>query len=62
MNTTPTATQESEVVPRRPAKVLQRWNSWVQVWFPDTHETTWVNLDQTGFEPAAGAGLDIHLG
>ena len=39
------------------ALVTARWNSWVRVWFPDTDETTWVNLDEVGFEtvPAPGS-------
>lgn len=31
-------------------QVVSVWNSWVQVRFPDTGETTWVNLEETPFE------------
>ncbi|MCA8978912.1 MAG: hypothetical protein H6831_07265 [Planctomycetes bacterium] len=31
-------------------EVVSVWNSWVQVRFPDTGETTWVNLEETPFE------------
>ncbi|MCB9915480.1 MAG: hypothetical protein H6828_10075 [Planctomycetes bacterium] len=35
------------------ALVVDRWNSWVQVWFPDTGEREWINLAERGFAPAA---------
>ena len=46
-----TTTQEAP--PVRPALVLDRWNSWVRVLFPETGETRWVDLTQTGYEPLA---------
>ena len=30
-------------------QVVSVWNSWVQVRFPDTGETTWVNLEETPY-------------
>lgn len=38
------------------ALVLQRWNSWAKVWFPETDSTTWVNLAEVGFDCVAAAG------
>ncbi len=33
------------------ALVLRRWNSWVQLWWPATDETSWIDLDAVdGFE------------
>lgn len=41
------------------ALVLERWNSWARLYFPETQEWTWVDLAETGFErlprPAASA-------
>jgi hypothetical protein len=34
-----------------PALVVDRWNSWVRVWFPDSGDMHWVNLDETEYEP-----------
>jgi hypothetical protein len=31
------------------ALVLERWNSWARIYFPDTGEWTWVNLAEVGF-------------
>ena len=33
-----------------PALVVDRWNSWVRVWFPDSGDLTWINLDEHRFE------------
>ena len=32
-----------------PALVVARWNSWVRVWFPDTGDLAWINLDEHPF-------------
>lgn len=44
--------------PPRPgaALVVDRWNSWARLWFPENDETAWVNLAEVGFQrvPAAG--------
>jgi len=32
------------------ALVIARWNSWVRVYFPETQETTWVNLEEVGYQ------------
>ena len=37
------------------ALVLARWNSWVQVWFPDTDEREWIDLRETAFAPLTEA-------
>ena len=29
-----------------PALVLERWNSWVRVFLPETQETRWVDLQE----------------
>lgn len=43
--------QRSEESPAATAvEVVSVWNSWVQVRFPDTGETTWVNLEETPYE------------
>ena len=34
--------------------VLQRWNSWVRVYDPETGETAWVDLGETEYEPVEG--------
>ena len=34
--------------------VVQRWNSWVQVYFPDTQETAWVDLNEVHHERVEG--------
>ncbi|MDP6838709.1 MAG: hypothetical protein QF724_07220 [Planctomycetota bacterium] len=34
-----------------PALVLERWNSWVKVYLPQTEETRWVNLDEVDHRP-----------
>lgn len=37
-------------------QVVSVWNSWVQVRFADTGETTWVNLEETPYEQTAAPG------
>jgi transglutaminase-like putative cysteine protease len=39
--------------PQSPALVVNRWNSWVQVWFPDTDSLEWVDLGSKAFEPTS---------
>jgi len=43
-------------------QVVAVWNSWVQVRFPDTGETTWVNLEETPHQateaPEAAPGAE----
>ena len=39
--------------PQSPALVVNRWNSWVQVWFPDTDQLEWVDLGAKAFEPTS---------
>ena len=41
---------EMDAPPPAPAMVVARWNSWARVWFPDTQESMWVNLDEVGYE------------
>jgi hypothetical protein len=43
-----------------PALVLERWNSWVKVFLPQTEETTWVNLDEVGHRPFSGTAEDAE--
>jgi hypothetical protein len=33
-----------------PALVLERWNSWVRVFLPDSGEIRWVDLGQVAFD------------
>jgi hypothetical protein len=33
-----------------PALVLERWNSWVRVFLPETQETRWVNLQEHEYD------------
>ena len=43
----------SETTPAAEAvEVLRVWNDWVEVRFPDTGETTWVDLRETPWEAA----------
>ena len=35
--------------------VVDRWNSWVQVLFPETGETTWLDLSETPYQPLSAA-------
>lgn len=60
MTTTPDAPQAS------PALVLQRWNSWVRVYLPETREVRWVDLSEATYEPlpegAPPAGDDRQAG
>ncbi|MCP3917109.1 MAG: hypothetical protein GY711_16295 [bacterium] len=46
------SSNRKNVAPPQPgaALVVARWNAWVRVWFPDTDETTWVNLEEVGCE------------
>lgn len=44
----------STQAPQSPALVVNRWNSWVQVWFPETDETTWIDLSSTKFASMSG--------
>ncbi|MFT7670714.1 MAG: hypothetical protein ACI8X5_003425 [Planctomycetota bacterium] len=46
-----TMTTIQDAPPTSPALVLQRWNSWVRVYLPDTRETRWVDLGESGYEP-----------
>jgi hypothetical protein len=46
-----TMTTHREDPPSSPALVLQRWNSWVRVYLPDTREVRWVDLTEVGYEP-----------
>jgi len=48
-----TSTQQAP--PDQPALVLQRWNSWVRVFLPQTGETRWVDLERANHRPATGA-------
>ncbi len=38
-----------------PVQVVDRWNSWVRVLFPETGETTWVDLSETDYRPLDAA-------
>lgn len=40
--------------PHSPALVLERWNSWVRVYLPDSGETRWVDLGGTAFQRMDG--------
>ncbi len=31
------------------ALVVARWNAWARLWFPETGEGLWVNLEETDF-------------
>jgi len=43
-------THSIDTAPQSPALVLQRWNSWVRVFLPDSGETRWVDLGETAFQ------------
>ena len=56
-----TAPHELPSVPPAPgaALVLERWNSWARLYFPETQEWAWVDLAEVPFAPlpaASGAG------
>jgi len=45
--------------PRRGAAlVVARWNAWARLWFPETGEAAWVNLDEVDFKPQPALGSD----
>jgi hypothetical protein len=48
--------QDPQAAPPVPGAVLviQRWNSWVQVYFPDTQQTAWVDLNEVHHERVEG--------
>jgi hypothetical protein len=53
---TPRPMTSSIDTPRQsPALVLQRWNSWVRVYLPETGEVRWVDLSSTPHEPLESA-------
>ena len=47
---------DPQPVPPVPGAVLviQRWNSWVKVFFPDTEQTAWVDLNEVHHERVEG--------
>lgn len=47
-------TSSIDTPPQSPALVLQRWNSWVRVYLPETGEVRWVDLSSTPYEPMEG--------
>jgi|GEM_PF-3486105 len=42
---------DSQPTEARPALVLQRWNSWVRVYLPESGELRWVDLREARYEP-----------
>jgi hypothetical protein len=44
-----------------PAMVLERWNSWVRLYFPSSGGTGWINLDEVDYEVLDGAPLGSPL-
>jgi hypothetical protein len=40
-----------------PALVLDRWNSWVRLYFPSSGGTGWINLAEVDYELLDGAPL-----
>lgn len=44
-------TTSREAPTESPALVLQRWNSWVRVYLPETREVRWVDLSEMGYAP-----------
>jgi len=40
-----------------PAMVLERWNSWVKLYFPSSGGTGWINLDEVDYEVLDGTPL-----
>lgn len=52
----PTSTEGQ--APPRPgaALVVDRWNSWARLWFPENDETAWVNLAEVGFHRVQATG------
>ena len=52
MNEAPTQTQHE------PAMVLERWNSWVRLYFPSSGGSGWINLDEVEYEILQGAPND----
>ena len=60
MESTPRlALQRSGATPRPGAAlVVARWNAWARLWFPETGEAVWVNLDELDFTPLTALGQD----
>ncbi|HIF41249.1 MAG TPA: hypothetical protein EYQ74_09140 [Planctomycetes bacterium] len=51
--------QRFGAVPRPGAAlVVARWNAWARLWFPETGEAAWVNLDEFDFTPLTALGQD----
>ena len=46
---------------RERALVLDRWNSWVRVWLPDSGEVRWIELEPEAWEAleARAPGADV---
>lgn len=42
-----------------PAMVLERWNSWVRLYFPSSGGSGWINLDEVDYEILDGAPLGV---
>lgn len=51
---TPASTEE-DTEGWEPARILDRWNSWVLVHFPSQDLTTWVDLDTEPYQPLSSA-------
>ena len=44
-----------------PARILDRWNSWVLVHFPSQDLTTWIDLSMEPYEPLSRAAAAWRL-
>jgi len=47
--------QGEETEDWEPARILDRWNTWVLVHFPSQKLTTWVDLSKEGYQPVSHA-------
>ena len=47
--------QEEEKEDREPARILDRWHSWVLVHFPSRDLTTWVDISREEYQPLSSA-------
>ena len=48
-------TAEKDAEGWEPARILDRWNSWALVYFPNQDLTTWIDLGTEPYQPLSSA-------
>ena len=46
---------KEETADCEPARILDRWNSWVLVHFPNQDLTTWIDISKEAYQPLSSA-------